>query len=99
MKKAEVEIGKCYTAKVSGRVVAVKILRESPYGGWDATNVETGRGVRIRSAQRLRGASGQEVGGKAAATLNRKAAKALKEGDIDEAFDLALAAADGPHER
>ena len=43
-----------YVAKVSGSLVAVRIDRESPYGGWDATNLATGRAVRIRSAARLR---------------------------------------------
>ena len=33
----------------------VRIDRESPYGGWDATNLATGRSVRIRTAARLRG--------------------------------------------
>lgn len=54
MKKNEVEIGKLYRAKVSGSVATVKILRESPYGGWEGENTATGRMIRIRSAQRLR---------------------------------------------
>jgi hypothetical protein len=54
MKKREVEIGGVYAAKVSGRVVAIRIDRESPYGGWDATNLATGRTVHVRSAARLR---------------------------------------------
>lgn len=54
MRKKEVEIGARYTAKVSGRVVPVTIVRESMYGGWDARNEVTGRDVRIKSAQRLR---------------------------------------------
>lgn len=54
MRKAEVEIGGTYTAKISGNVVPVKILRESPYGGWEAKNTKTGRTVRIKSAQKLR---------------------------------------------
>jgi hypothetical protein len=55
MKKNEVEIRGVYVAKVSGQLVSVRIDRESPYGGWDATNLATGRAVRIRSAARLRG--------------------------------------------
>lgn len=55
MRKNEVEIGGTYHAKVSGRVVVVRIDRESPYGGWEATNTATGRAVRIRTAARLRG--------------------------------------------
>lgn len=54
MKKKDVRIGGRYRAKVSGKLTTVRIDRESPYGGWDATNLETGRRVRIRSAQRLR---------------------------------------------
>lgn len=54
MKKADVEIGGKYVAKVSGHLVAVRIDRESPYGGWDATNLASGRSVRIRTAARLR---------------------------------------------
>lgn len=53
MKKAEVQLGATYTAKVSGRLVHVRIDRESVYGGWDATNLVTNRSIRIRSAQRL----------------------------------------------
>lgn len=59
MKKAQVKIGGRYVAKVSDGLTTVRILRESPYGGWDATNEGTGRAVRVRSAQRLR----SEVGG------------------------------------
>lgn len=62
MKKTEVELRGVYVAKVSGQLVTVRIDRESPYGGWDATNLATGRAVRIRSAARLRGrARTQEV--------------------------------------
>ena len=54
MKKSEVQIGQTYYAKVSGRHVEVRIHSVSPHGGWNATNLETHREVRIRSAQRLR---------------------------------------------
>ena len=54
MKKNQAIIGKTYTAKVSGKVVPVKITGESPYGGWDAVNTQTKRAIRIRSAARLR---------------------------------------------
>ncbi|MCW5982704.1 MAG: hypothetical protein KIT09_31740 [Bryobacteraceae bacterium] len=43
-----------YVVKVSGRLAPVKILRESPYGGWVGRNERTGREVRIRSAAKLR---------------------------------------------
>jgi len=54
MKKNEVIIGGVYAAKVSGKVVPVRITGESPYGGWDAVNEQTKRTVRVRSAARLR---------------------------------------------
>ena len=54
MKKAEVEIGTTYIAKVSGVLAKVRITGPSPYGGWVGKNLATGREVRIRSAARLR---------------------------------------------
>jgi len=54
MKKNEVEIRGIYVVKVSGQLVRVRIDRESPYGGWDGTNLSTRRSVRIKSAARLR---------------------------------------------
>ncbi|MBX3377502.1 MAG: hypothetical protein KF678_10930 [Phycisphaeraceae bacterium] len=66
MKKDQVRIGNLYTAKVSGGLATVKITEERWLGdehkGWKGVNVETGRAVTIKSAQRLRAA----VGGKAA---------------------------------
>ena len=63
MKKHEVQVGKVYAMKVSGDIVPVKITGEKWSGdkhtGWTGTNTKTNRGVRIKSAQRLRG----EVGG------------------------------------
>ena len=55
MKKSDVHIGKQYTAKVTHKLVVVEILNENPNGGWDAKNLSTGKMVRIKSAQRLRG--------------------------------------------
>jgi hypothetical protein len=55
MKKEDVHIGKQYTAKVTHKLVVVEILNENPNGGWDAKNLSTGKMVRIKSAQRLRG--------------------------------------------
>ena len=54
MKKNEVKIGGVYTAKVTNKVVQVRIDAENRHGGWDATNLETGKKVRIQSVQRLR---------------------------------------------
>jgi hypothetical protein len=55
MKRDEVQIGKVYTAKVTDKLVPVRIDGENRHGGWDATNLATGKKVRIKSAQRLRG--------------------------------------------
>lgn len=54
MKRKSVEIGGVYVAKISGRMVPVKLLRESPYGGWDGRNEITGRDVWIKTAAKLR---------------------------------------------
>jgi len=54
MKKADIRVGEHYVAKVSKKLAVVHIDRESPYGGWDATNISTGRAIRIRTAARLR---------------------------------------------
>lgn len=54
MRKADVVIGGDYRAKVSGRLATVRIVAESPYRGWEARNLETGRTVRIKTAARLR---------------------------------------------
>jgi len=54
MKKQQIRIGGIYMAKVSDKVVPVRIVAESRYGGWDAVNTRTNRKVRIKSARRLR---------------------------------------------
>lgn len=54
MKNFEVAIGNVYLAKVSNRLVPVRIDATNPRGGWDATNLATNKKVRIKSAQRLR---------------------------------------------
>ncbi len=61
MKKNEVKIGHTYTAKVTNRVVQVRINAISKYGGWDATNVATGKKIRIKSPARLRSAVGGHI--------------------------------------
>jgi hypothetical protein len=69
MKKSEVKIGGMYTAKVTNKLVQVRIDAESRYGGWDATNLVTGKKVRIKSPAKLRGALGCD----GAATRAKKA--------------------------
>jgi len=58
MKKHEVKVGGEFIAKVSGKLAHVRIDRENPHGGWDATNLATKKSVRIKSAQRLRAEAG-----------------------------------------
>jgi len=54
MKKKDVVIGETYVVKVSGKLVPVRIERESPFGGWVGWNRLTRREVRIKTAARLR---------------------------------------------
>ena len=54
MKKNEVKVGHVYVAKVSDRLVPVRIDSVHSRQGWNATNTKTGRRVHIKSAQRLR---------------------------------------------
>jgi HB1, ASXL, restriction endonuclease HTH domain len=72
MKKAEVKIGGKYYANVSGNRCEIQIDAEKPRGGWDATNLATGKKILIKSAQRLLG----EVGAK------RGRAKVTTEGNV-----------------
>lgn len=57
MKKADVQIGGTYIAKVSNQLVPVLLMAESRYGGWIARNEKTGRQIRIKTAARLRRAA------------------------------------------
>lgn len=52
---ADILVGKVYTAKISGRIVPVKITSLSRYGGrgWDGINLLTGNFARIKTARRL----------------------------------------------
>jgi hypothetical protein len=54
MLKKDVQLGETYLVKVSGKLAHVKLISESPYGGWVGKNAKTNREVRVRSAQRLR---------------------------------------------
>jgi hypothetical protein len=76
MKKDDIKIGATYTAKVSDRVVPIRIDRENSRGGWDATNLVTNKQIRIKSAQCLRGEAGSKGG--AAAKSEAKVEKATK---------------------
>ncbi len=55
MKKKDVVIGETYIVKVSGRLARVRINSEGELlGGWFATNLDTGRKIRIKTGGRLR---------------------------------------------
>ncbi len=58
MTKNEVKVGGRYVAKVSDKLVKVRIDSTHSKGGWNATNTATGKRIRIKSARRLRGAAG-----------------------------------------
>ena len=62
MKKAEVKIGGKYYANVSGNRVEIQIDAEKSTGGWNATNLATGKKILIKSAQRLQGEVGKRRG-------------------------------------
>ena len=62
MKKAEVKIGGKYYANVSGNRVEIQIDAEKSTGGWNATNLATGKKIHIKSAQRLQGEVGTKRG-------------------------------------
>ncbi|MGV3483350.1 MAG: winged helix-turn-helix domain-containing protein [Planctomycetaceae bacterium] len=56
MKKAEIKIGGKYYANVTNKRVEIQIDSEKSSGGWNATNLATGKRIHIKSAQRLQGA-------------------------------------------
>lgn len=84
MKKDQVLIGRTYQAKVSGQLARVRIDAESLHGGWNATNVITGRRVRIKSAQRLRREVASETNAESVATEMTVVPDDRPPQDIDE---------------
>ncbi len=54
MKKAEVKIGGKYYANVSGNRCEIQIDAEKPRGGWDATNLATGKKILIKMRNAFR---------------------------------------------
>ena len=80
MKANDVKIGGVYTAKVTDKLVSVRIDAESRHGGWDATNLATGKKIRIKSPQRLR------------AEVKADGAKAAEVADAADAVGTAVGA-------
>jgi len=74
MRKNQVKVGGMYVAKVSDKLVTVRIDSTHTAGGWHATNTATGKRIRIKSAQRLRGPA--KGGAKTEANETPKAAAA-----------------------
>jgi len=87
MKTNEVQIGKTYTAKVSDKLVEVRIEAENRHGGWDAVNLATGKKVRIKTSRRLRAAVGGPTRAKGA-----KKGRAKDEANTAAAADTAQTA-------
>lgn len=54
MLKAQVHIGRLYQAKISGTMAVVQVLGDRSFGGWYAENLDTGRSVTLKTAQKLR---------------------------------------------
>jgi hypothetical protein len=49
----DVKVGKTYGVLEGGVLIPVQIVAESPFGGWDAIDVETARRVRITTFRHL----------------------------------------------
>ncbi len=80
MKKNEVKVGGMYVAKVSDKLVTVRIDSTHSGGGWNATNTATGKRIRIKSARCLRGAAKKTTKADAADKAATKQAKPKKAG-------------------
>ena len=54
MKKSEVQVGRTYAVKVSGRIAPVTLTAPRAAGGWYGRNNFTNAAVTVRTAARLR---------------------------------------------
>ncbi len=95
MKKNEIKVGGMYRAKVSDKVVTVRIDSTHTKGGWNATNTATGKRIRIKSAQRLRSAAKSAAKGGTktktttkATTKKAKSTKAKRVSALDAAAQV-----------
>ena len=62
MTKDEIAVGGTYTTKVGKNFIEVRIERENPKGGWEATSLGSGKPIRIRDAKSLRPAVAPDEG-------------------------------------
>ena len=88
MKKDEVKVGGMYVAKVSDKLVTVRIDSTHSKGGWNATNTATGKRIRIKSARRLRGVAsprGKQADTTEAAVANDEKAEAAGKAATEKA--------------
>ena len=54
MQKNEIETGKVYSVKVSGKMTELKVKGAHHLGGWRCLNMRTNRTVRVKTARRFR---------------------------------------------
>lgn len=54
MQAKDIFVGSVYIVKISGKLQQVKIVRTCPNGGWMATNLATGRDIRLKTGARVR---------------------------------------------
>jgi hypothetical protein len=78
MKQQDVKVGGVYAAKITDKVVPVRIDAENANGGWDGTNLTTNKKVRIKSARKLRGPATDPESAKDATTATTTPARAKK---------------------
>jgi hypothetical protein len=93
MKKRDVELGQVYAVKVSGRIQPVRVIAESPYGGWMGRNEHTGREIRIRTAAKLR-ARLEKSGGRWHLARNKQPETAPR---VDQQFQQELTDRGAPY--
>lgn len=72
MKTKHIHLGEIYCATISGKKTEVKIIEESPLGGWIGINLLTKRNVRIKSGRKLRPRTlGQYCRGRSGPEINQ----------------------------
>ncbi len=93
MMKAEVEIGGKYYANVTNKRVEIQIDAEKATGGWNATNLTTGKKIHIKSAQRLLGVVGSRKGKSKVTTEGNEAVADSEPAPAETIVDDSTAAA------